>query len=144
MPALKNQKHEIFCRKLIEAAKSGKTQGWAYREAGYDCESGAREAAASRLLKTVKISDRLAELSAPAVRKTRATIDTLAEQFDAVFEGAMGSAQFGAAGQATAAKSKLLGFMREKVEIGGPGLVRWLQQRRGSHGQDAARPWRSA
>jgi hypothetical protein len=33
----------------------------------------------------------------------------------------MGAAQFGAAGSAAAAKSKLLGFMRERIEIGAPG-----------------------
>jgi hypothetical protein len=43
--------HGTICRKLIEASQTGKSQGWAYREAGYDCENGASEAAASRLLK---------------------------------------------------------------------------------------------
>jgi hypothetical protein len=38
-----------------------------------------------------------------------------------VFDGAMGSAQFGAAGSAAAAKAKLLGFMRDKIEVGSPG-----------------------
>ena len=121
MPALTNQKHEIFCRKLIEAAKTGRSQGWAYQQSGYDCTTAAADVAATRLLKSAKVQTRLTELSEPATRKTRTTIDTLAEQFDAVFEGAMGSAQFGAAGSAAAAKSKLLGFMRERVEIGGPG-----------------------
>src|SRR5258705_5952636 len=118
MPALTNQKHEIFCRKLIEAAKNGRSQRWAYEQAGYNCEPAAADAAASRLLKSVKVQTRLSELSEPAARKTKATVDTLAEQFDAVFEGAMGSAQFGAAGSAAAAKSKLLGVMRERVQIG--------------------------
>jgi hypothetical protein len=64
---------------------------------------------------------RIAELLRPTVRKTRATVDSLSEQFDAVFDGAMGSAQFGAAGSAAAAKAKLLGFMRERLEVGAPG-----------------------
>jgi hypothetical protein len=38
-----------------------------------------------------------------------------------VVDGAMGSAQFGAAGSAAAAKAKLLGFMRERLELGPPG-----------------------
>src|SRR5262245_20666936 len=39
----------------------------------------------------------------------------------AVFDGAMGSAQFGGARSAAAAKAKLLGFMREQIEIGPAG-----------------------
>jgi hypothetical protein len=121
MPALTNQKHEIFCKKLIEAATTGKSQGWAYQQSGYDCTTPAADVAATRLLKSAKVQARLTELSEPAAKKARTTVDTLTEQFDAVFEGAMGSAQFGAAGSAAAAKSKLLGFMRERVEIGAPG-----------------------
>ncbi|WP_315742212.1 hypothetical protein [Bradyrhizobium sp. SZCCHNR1075] len=33
----------------------------------------------------------------------------------------MSKAQFGAAGQAAAAKAKLLGFMRDRIEVGCPG-----------------------
>jgi hypothetical protein len=39
------------------------------------------------------------ELSEGAARKTRATVDTLAAQFDAVFDGAMASEQFGPAAE---------------------------------------------
>lgn len=121
MAPLRNIKHETFCRKLIEASQTGKSQGSAYREAGYDCENGASEAAASRLLKTAKVQQRIAELCAPATRKTRTTVDTLAQQFDDVFNAAMSNVQLGAAGAAAAAKAKLLGFMRDRLEVGAVG-----------------------
>lgn len=121
MAQLKNLQHEAFCRHMIQAAKLGKSNGWAYQQSGYHCETAAADVAASRLLRTARVQARLAELTAPAVRKTRATIDTLAEQFDAVYAGAMGSAQFGSAGAAAASKAKLLGFMRERIEVGSVG-----------------------
>jgi hypothetical protein len=121
MPALKNSKHEGFCHLIPQGAKNGWTQGECYQRAGYRASGHAAEVAASRLMKKVDIQQRLTELAAPAIKRTRATIDALVEQFDQVFDGAMGSAQFGAAGSAAAAKAKLLGFMREKIEIGGVG-----------------------
>jgi hypothetical protein len=122
MPALKNAKHEAFANLIAQAPKRGLSNAQCYREAGYRVAAGpACDAAASRLLSSDKVQARIAELVQPTVRKTRATVDTLAQQFDAVFDGAMGSAQFGAAGSAATAKAKLLGFMREKIEVGGVG-----------------------
>ena len=118
---LHNLKHENFCQLTLQGAKYGWTQADIYKRAGYRATGHSAEMAASRLMKKDEIQRRIAELGEPAVKKTRATVDTLAAQFDAVFDGAMGSAQFGAAGSAAAAKGKLLGFMREKLEVGGPG-----------------------
>jgi hypothetical protein len=127
MPALRNQKHENFSQLTLQGAKYGWTQAEIYKRAGYHATGHSAEMAASRLMKKDEIQRRIAELGEPAVKKTRATVDTLAAQFDAVFDGAMGSAQFGAAGSAAAAKGKLLGFMREKLEVGGPGSFDGLQ-----------------
>jgi hypothetical protein len=121
MAPLKNQRHELFCRNLVEGAQRGWSASEAYIRSGYKADAAAARANASRLLTKDSVKTRLAELAAPTVKKTRATIDTLAEQFDAVFDGAMGSAQFGAAGSAAAAKSKLLGFMRDRLEVGSVG-----------------------
>jgi hypothetical protein len=122
MGALKNVKHETFAQLIVQAPKCGLSNAQCYREAGYRVAAGpACDAAASRLLSSDKVQARIAELIQPTVKKTRATVDSLAEQFDAVFDGAMGSAQFGAAGSAAAAKAKLLGFMREKIEVGSAG-----------------------
>jgi hypothetical protein len=121
MPALQNVRYERFCQNIATSPKTGWPQGRCYVEAGYKTADRSADACAARLLTRANIQARIAELLAPTVKKTRATIDTLAEQFDAVFEGAMSNAQFGAAGAAAAAKSKLLGFMRDKLEVGGVG-----------------------
>jgi hypothetical protein len=121
MPALRNQRQEMFCLMMYEGRKHGWPPHVCYTKAGYKATKHAAEVAASRLLKKAEIIARQAELSAPAVRKTKTTVDSLALQFDQVFEGAIGSEQFGAAGAAAAAKAKLFGFMREKIEVGAPG-----------------------
>ncbi|WP_316205265.1 hypothetical protein [Bradyrhizobium sp. SZCCHNS3004] len=121
MGALRNQRHEAFCNLIARRDKTGMSNTACYIAAGYSASGNAAEAACSKLLSTAKVQARIAEINAPVIRKTRTTVDSLSAQFDEVFSGAMGSAQFGAAGQAAAAKAKLLGFMREKIEIGGPG-----------------------
>jgi hypothetical protein len=127
MPALRSPKHELFAQNIATAPKTGMSIAQAYIASGYAAREHAAESNASRLLKKAEVQARIAELVAPAARKTRATVDTLAQQFDAVFDGAMGSAQFGAAGSAAAAKAKLLGFMRERLEVGSPGEYRECQ-----------------
>jgi hypothetical protein len=130
MPALKNLRHEAFAQLIVRAPKRGMSNAQCYRDAGYQVPPGPGcDASASKLLSSGKVQARIAELIQPTVRKARATVDTLAEQFDEVFRGAMGSAQFGAAGQAAAAKSKLLGFMRERLEVGGVGEFDRLNSR---------------
>jgi hypothetical protein len=121
MPALKNVKHELFAQRIATSPKTGLSQGQCYEAAGFKTNGRSADACAARLLTVANVQARIAELIEPTVRKTRATVDSLATQFDAVFDGAMGSAQFGAAGSAAAAKAKLLGFMREKIEVGSPG-----------------------
>jgi len=121
MPALKNQRREAFTQLIFEGAKFGWSQGVCYQKAGYRTTGHAAETSGSRLLKNADIQARLAELGAPAVKKTRATIDTLIEQLDQVFNGATEDKQHGAAGSAVATKAKLLGYLRDRVEIGGVG-----------------------
>src|ERR1700741_3746767 len=121
MGTLRNPRHELFCQYIATSPKTGWPQGRCYTEAGFKTADRSADACAARLLTEANIQNRIAELLAPTVKKTRATVDSLAAQFDAVFEGAMGNAQFGAAGSAASAKAKLLGFMREQIEIGGPG-----------------------
>ena len=121
MPALKNLKRETFCQMIFEGTRFGWTQGVCYSKAGYRSTGHAAETCGSRLLKNADIQARLAELGAPAVKKTRATIDTLIEQLDQVFNGATEDKQHGAAGSAVTTKAKLLGYLRDRVEIGGVG-----------------------
>jgi hypothetical protein len=121
MPALQNVRYERFCQNIATSPKTGWPQGRCYVEAGYKTADRSADACAARLLTRANIQARIAELVEPTVRKTRATVDDLASQLDEVFAGATGDRQWGAAGSAAALKAKLLGFMREKIEIGSAG-----------------------
>ena len=115
-------RHEAFAQLIAQAPKRGMSNAQCYREAGYRVDAGpACDVAASRLLSSDKVRARIDELIAPTIKRTRATVDTLAEQFDRVFSGALNAEQFGAAGNAAGLKARLLGFMRTQIEIGAPG-----------------------
>jgi phage terminase small subunit len=69
MPILRNNRHEAFARAIVEG-KSGRE---AYKAAGYRArhggqQAGPADAAASRLLKNVKVSARIAELKGVAAQ----------------------------------------------------------------------------
>lgn len=121
MPPLKSIKRETFCRKIIEGTTLGLSQADAYLASGYRNTQRGAEVNASKLMSQTEIQTRIAELMAPAVKKTRVSIESLSDQFDAVFTAAMQATQLGAAGSAAAAKAKLLGFMRDRLEVGGVG-----------------------
>ncbi|EHR03234.1 hypothetical protein [Bradyrhizobium sp. WSM471] len=121
MPVLRNHRHERFAQNIVTSAKTKWSNGRCYSEAGFRTDDRSADACAARLLTKANVMQRIEELLAPSVKRTRTTVDVLAEQFDAVFNGAINAEQFGAAGSAAGLKAKLLGFMREKIEIGGPG-----------------------
>lgn len=60
MPVLPNPRHERFAQELAK----GRSQGDAYRSAGYDADGHAAESAGNRLLKNVEVQARVAELQA--------------------------------------------------------------------------------
>lgn len=121
MPVLKNVRRELFAQAIAKSPGTGQSATQCYLSAGYRSEGHGAEVAASRLLSQVEVQQRIAEITAPAVRKTRVTVDSLACQFDAVFDAALAEKQLGAAGNAAGLKAKLLGFMRERLEVGGVG-----------------------
>lgn len=121
MAPLRLPRREKFAQEIAKSPRTGKSITQCYEASGYTTTGHASEAAGSRLLSEVEIKNRIDEIVRPTVRKTRATVDTLAAQLDAVFEGASSDRQWGAAGSAAALKAKLLGFMRERLEVGGPG-----------------------
>jgi hypothetical protein len=121
MPTLRNPRHELFCQLIPQGAKYGWTQGELYQRAGFKARGHSAETLGCNLLKKVEIQQRIAELQAPAARKARVTTETLTEQFDRVFDGAVSAEQYGAASNAAGLKAKLLGFMRTQIEIGSPG-----------------------
>lgn len=122
MPPLKNIRHETFCRKIVEGKRHGLSQADAYLASGYRCEPGPpAEAAASRLLSSVTVKDRIIELMAPAARKAGVTVETLLAEYDEVRDLAKADKQLSVAKSATDSKGKLTGLMRDQIELGRPG-----------------------
>lgn len=128
MPALKNPRHEAFCRAIV-AQLGGKwaSQGAAYVAAGYNAKGageagGSAEAAASRLLKRVQsISARISELQEQAARRKKVTVDTIVEEMEEAREVAREERQASAMVAASAGKAKVLGLVVDKSETGKPG-----------------------
>ena len=82
MPALNNEKHERFCQLLLvdPEARAGRV----YERVGYKARGDVAEAAASRLLRTVKVAARLAELRAERSERTGITADRVLEELAVV------------------------------------------------------------
>ncbi len=71
MPVLKNARHERF----IQGVVKGISPGPAYTAAGYEVTGNSAESAAARLLRNVQVKKRYAELMAPAIEATEATVE---------------------------------------------------------------------
>lgn len=121
MAPLKNIKRELFAHKIIEAAKTGKSQAWAYEASGYKARGHSAEQLGSQLLKNVEVQRRIAELTAPATRKAKLTASVLMDKFERIEAGATASEQYGAAARAAELQGKLSGLMIDRTEHGGVG-----------------------
>jgi phage terminase small subunit len=115
MSALANHKHELFAQGLAK----GESASAAYRAAGYSASGNAADAAASRLLKTVKVQARLAELKERAAIKVGLTVADIIKMLDEDRELAHNCEQSGSAVSATLGMAKVLGMLKDKVEHSG-------------------------
>ena len=113
MPALKNARHERFCRELAK----GKSQVAAYEAAGYKPHDGA----AARLCGNVRIKARMAELQGRGAERAAVTVESLIDEADEIRRAAMKVAQYAAANGALTLKAKLAGKLVDRVETGKPG-----------------------
>jgi phage terminase small subunit len=87
MAALKNSKHEVFARAILEGM-SGRD---AYLAAGYGSASpAAADAAASRLLRSGKVAARVAELKANAARASTVTAARVIDELGKIAFSNMG------------------------------------------------------
>ena len=118
---LKNQRRETFCRMIIEAAKRGLPQTWAYEKAGYHADGHSAEVNASRLLNYAEIKSRLAELGQPAVRRTRVSVESLLNELETTINDARSDGQHSVVVNALTLSAKLVGLLRDRVEVGGVG-----------------------
>lgn len=124
LAALKNPRHEAFCRAIVaQLAGKYESQAAAYVAAGYGTKPGnSSESAASRLLSKVKgISERISELQAQAAKRKKVTAETIVDELEQAREIARDERQAGAMVQASAAKAKVLGLQVDRVEQGKPG-----------------------
>ena len=113
MPALSNQRQELFCQLL----KRGMPAIKAYPLAGYN----AHRSAPARLCGNVRVKQRLTELTRHIAVKTRVTVETISAQLDEDRAFAKAVEQAGPALNATIAKAKLHGLIIDKKEQGAPG-----------------------
>ena len=118
---LRNQRRETFCRMIIEAAKRGLPQTWAYEKAGYQADGHSAEVNASRLLNYAEIKARIAELGAPAGRRTRVSIESLLNELEMTINDARGDGQHSVVVNALTLSAKLVGLLRDRVEVVGVG-----------------------
>ena len=121
MAALKNQRHELFCRNLIDGAQRGWSATEAYIKAGYKGEEGVARACASRLLTNANVKRRLEELNAPAIKKTQITVETLLNKLEANIVGAEAKGQHGAVNGSIGLMAQLRGLLINRTEVGTPG-----------------------
>ena len=104
MPALENNRHELFAQGLVE----GKSVVEAYAGAGY--KRGRNNATRLRANESVQI--RVAELQAEHRKRHDYDIDKACSEYEEHRLGAVDTSQFGAANGATAGKARLHGLDR--------------------------------
>ena len=103
-----NGRQEAFASGIAK----GKTQGKAYKDAGYQDH----DPNATRMIKKDKIKDRIAELQAKAANRATITTGTLVEMLIEDRELAREASQAGAAVSAVNGIGKLLGLITDKVQ----------------------------
>lgn len=127
MPILDNARHERFA----QAIAAGKNATDAYVSAGYEAKGNSAEAAASRLLRDVKVTARIAELQSRVAEGIVLTkqwvIERLVEnanramQAEAPKDGGDYKYEGSVANRALELLGKELGMFVERREVGAPG-----------------------
>ena len=112
MPALKNQKWEMFAQALVE----GKSANQAYVSAGYKYNEGN----SIRLKGNEKVSARVQELQVSHVQRHNVTIDSLTDKLETARLSAMDGSREAAAISAVMGMAKIHGIGAEKYEHSGP------------------------
>jgi hypothetical protein len=121
MPPLRNPKHELFCQRIATSPKNGLSQGQCYEASGFKTNGRSADACAARLLTEANVRNRISELIEPAVKKARVSIESLLDQLETTITDARATKQHSVVIQALTLSAKLVGLLRERVEIGGPG-----------------------
>jgi hypothetical protein len=122
MPALKNRKWERFARMLFEGLADG-NQAWkAYVKAGYTKHEPSARADSARLLKSApEIIERVKEFQQEAAKLAGETVEKVTNEINEIVSEARADKAHGAAISGVGLKSKILGLVVDKQEIGKPG-----------------------
>lgn len=110
-------KQEAFCLAYLETRNASEAYRTAYKAKAMKPETVHREAKA--LIDHPKVATRLAELQAQVLERHALTVDDLVAELDENRGVALKALvpQSAAATAATLGKAKLLGFLKDKVEV---------------------------
>jgi phage terminase small subunit len=107
-------KEEAFSQALA----SGKNQSDAYRAAGYSCPSNkVVNELASVLAKNPKVTKRVAELRAPAVKRAEITLESHLADLKALRDAAESASNYAAAVTAETNRGKASGLYVERLKV---------------------------
>jgi len=113
MTALDNPRHELFAQEIAK----GRSQREAYLAAGYVTKSdNTTDAAASRLLSQVKVSNRIHELQSEAAKSTEVTVRSLIAEAERARSLAESKDQASAMVGAITLKARLAGLLIDRTE----------------------------
>ncbi|MEH2546794.1 hypothetical protein V1283_003439 [Bradyrhizobium sp. AZCC 2262] len=121
MAILKRPRREKFAQNIIKGLKAGGSYTDAYLQAGYRGDGHTAEVGASRLMSQDEIRNRIDELTRPAVRKVGVTVASLLAELATTIEDARRAKQHGTVVAALTLSAKLVGLLKDQVEVGGPG-----------------------
>jgi len=120
MPALAHTRHEAFAVRRVRDLANGESQTASYLAVGYRARGDAAYVGASKLVRSPKVSARIAELQEIAARRALTTTERIAEQLDADRALAHQEGQAAAAVSASMAKAKLFGLIISRSERAQP------------------------
>lgn len=124
MPRLKRHRQELFAQAIVKGAKDGVTQRAAYVAAGYKSQGDAIDINASRLIRSDKVQQRMDELTRPAIRKARVSVESLLNELDTTVRDARAAKQHSVVVTALGMMARLVGLLRTELVVGSPSEFR--------------------
>jgi hypothetical protein len=112
MSGLKNVRQERFAQEIAQ----GKSAVEAYRIAGYHAADKSAEAAGSRLLRNVKVQQRVLELQRRVAQRAEITLESQLHEAETQRLAALGANQYAAANGALKLKAELSGHLIQRRE----------------------------
>jgi hypothetical protein len=136
MPTLKLPRREQFAQNVAKSPKTGSSLAECYVKAGYAARNHSAEQLGSQLLKNIEVRNRVDEILRPAVAKTRVTVESLIAELETTIGDARAAKQHTVVVNALGLSAKLVGLLRDKIEVGAPGAFD-----QATTVEDVARAW---